>query len=138
MASTNDHDVALTWSASSTQSMSNNTTRYVSDARSIDATAVAAVVRVLVDNAGTPAAGDVVDLWIAWSPDGTNFDTDEHAQSLGRLDTVAANDPGEDPAAKTYRINIQGHQSFKLISRAPQSATRNITISAIYNELRMS
>lgn len=138
MASTNDNDVALVWSSSSTQSMSNNTTRYASDAQPIDATAVAASLRVLVDNAGTPISGDVVDLWIAWSPDGTNFDTDEHAMPLGRLDTYGTNDPGEDPAAKTYAINVQGKQAFKLISRAPQSASRNITISAIYNELRMS
>jgi hypothetical protein len=138
MALTNDHDVALTWSASSTQTMSNNTTRYTSDARSIDATAIAATLRVLVDNAGTPASGDVVNLWISWSPDGTNFDTDEHAMPLGMLDTVAANDPGEDPAAKTYRLPINGSQSFKLIALAPQSATRNVTLSAIYNEQRAS
>jgi hypothetical protein len=138
MASTNDHDVALTWSSASSLSMNNNTTRYESDAQAIHATAVAATLRVLVDNASTPAAGDVVDLWIEWSPDGTNFDTVQHAMPLGRLDTVAANDPGEDPAAKTYRLPIQGAQQFKLVSRAPQSATRNITISAIYNELRVS
>jgi hypothetical protein len=118
--------------------MSNNTTRYASDARSIDATAIAATLRVLVDNAGTPASGDVVNLWISWSPDGTNFDTDEHAMPLGMLDTVAANDPGEDPAAKTYRLPINGSQSFKLIALAPQSATRNVTLSAIYNEQRAS
>lgn len=138
MALNNDNYVDLTWSSNSTQTLSNNTTRYASDARSIDATAIAATLRVLADNAGTPAAGDVVDLWIAWSPDGTNFDTEEHAMPLGRLDTVAANDPGEDPAAKTYRLPINGAQSFKLIARAPQSATRNITLSAIYNEQRSS
>lgn len=136
MPLTNDHDVALTWSASSTVTLNNNTTRFASDARAIDATAIAATLRVLADNAGTPASGDVVDLWIAWSPDGTNFDTEEHAMKLGQLDTVAANTPGEDPAAKTYRLPVNGSQSFKLIANAPQSATRNITLSAIYNEQR--
>jgi hypothetical protein len=138
MALTNDHDVAVTWSAASSLTMNSNTTRYESDSEPIHATAIAATLRVLVDNAGTPASGDVVDLWISWSVDGTNFDTPEHAMALGRLDTVAANDPGEDPAARTFRLPINGAQAFKLVSRAPQSATRNITISAIYNEQRAS
>lgn len=136
MALTNDHDTALLWSASSTATLSNNTTRYSSDAQAIDATAIAATLRVLADNASTPASGDVVDLWISWSPDGTNFDTEEHAMPLGRLDTYGTNDPGEDPAAKTYFIPVGGAQAFKLLARGPQSASRNITISAIYNEQR--
>lgn len=138
MALTNDHDVAMTWSAASSLSMNNNTARYESDSQPIHPTAIAATLRALVDNAGTPASGDVVDLWISWSVDGTNFDTPEHAMGLSQLNTVAASDPGEDPAARTFRLPINGAQAFKLLSRAPQSASRPITISAIYNEQRAS
>lgn len=138
MAITNDHDSAVQWSASSTVSMTSNSTRYVSDAITIDATAIGASVQVKGDNAGTPAAGDIVQVWVAWSLDGTNYDTDEHAEYLGQLDTVAANDPGEDPAARTFPLEVMGKQKFKLILRAPQGASRNVTGSAIYNETRAS
>lgn len=139
MPLTNDHDAAVTWSASSTLTMSNNTTRYVSDAIPIHATAVLASLQVKADNSNaTPQSGDVAELWIAWSPDGVNFDSEEHAMELGQLDTVGANDPGEDPATRTYTIEVLGKQALKLISRGPQSASRNIALSAIYNESRSS
>ena len=46
---------------------------------SIHVDAVQASLQVKVDNSGTPASGDYVDLWIKWSPDATEYDTDEHA-----------------------------------------------------------
>ena len=137
MANTNDNDAAVQWSASSTKSL-NSTSRFDSDAVSIHVDAVQASLQVKVDNSGTPASGDYVDLWIKWSPDATEYDTDEHAMFLGRLDTVAANDPGEDPATRTFDLNVSGKQSFKLTSKANQGGTRAITISAIYNEHRMA
>jgi len=138
MANTNNNDAALTWSSSGTVSLTSNTTRVASDAVSVHVDAVQASLRVLVDNAGTPASGDTIDLWIAWSPDASAFDTEEHAQFLGKLDTYATNDPGEDPAAKTFTLNVSGKQSFKLLARGNQAASRNITLSAIYNEHRMA
>ena len=138
MANSNDNDSALQWSASSSTSLTSNTARVASDAKTIHADAVGASLRVLCDNAGTPASGDTIDLWIAWSPDGTNYDTDEHAMFLGRLDTFGTNDPGEDPAAKTFFLAVSGFQSFRLLARGNQSASRNITLSAIYNEHRMA
>lgn len=137
MANSNNNDAAILWSASSTVSLS-SASRVDSDAVTIHADAVSAVIQVKADNSGTPAAGDVVNLWIKWSPDGTSYDTDEHAMPLPRLDTVAANDPGEDPATRSYTIAVSGKQSFKLSSAAPLGATRAITVSAIYNEHRMA
>lgn len=136
MANTNDHDSAVQWSATGSVTMSNNTTIYASDAVPINANAVAGAIQVTADNAGTPATGDVAELWIAWSVDGTTFDTEEHGQPLRTLDTVAANFPGEDPARATYPLHVMGKQAFKLLSRGPQSASRNIVISAAYNETR--
>lgn len=138
MANSNNNDAAVTWSASSTKSLTSNTTREASDAVSINADAVQASLQVKIDNSGTPASGDTVDLWISWSPDASVYDTEEHAQFLGRLDTYATNDPGEDPASRTYTLNVSGKQSFKLLARGNQAASRNVTLSAIYNEHRMA
>lgn len=138
MANTNNNDAAVQWSASSTKSLTSNTTREASDAVSIHADAVQASLQVKVDNSGTPASGDTVDLWISWSPDASVYDTEEYAQFLGRLDTYATNDPGEDPAQRTYTLNVSGKQSFKLLARGNQAASRNVTLSAIYNEHRMA
>lgn len=133
---TNDNDSALQWGGSGTTILTSSTARVAADAKTVHADAVSASLRVLADNAGTPASGDTIDLWVAWSPDGTNFDTDEHAEYLGRLDTFGSNDPGEDPAARTFELSVSGMQAFKLLSRGNQAATRNITLSAVYNEHR--
>ena len=137
MANSNNNDAAVLWSAASTKSL-NSTSRFDSDAVTIHADAVSASIQVKCDNSGTPASGDYVDLWIKWSPDAAEYDTDEHAMPLGRIDTVAANNPGEDPATRTFSIEVSGKQSFKLSSTANQGGTRAITISAIYNEHRMA
>lgn len=137
MANTNNNDAAVQWSASSTKSL-NSTSRFDSDAVSVNADAVTASLQVKCDNSGTPASGDYVDLQIRWSADATEYDTDEHSMFLGRIDTYATNDPGEDPGTKTFMINVSGKQSFKLVSKANQGGTRAVTISAIYNEHRMA
>lgn len=137
MANSNANNVAVQWAASSTKSL-NAATRVDSDAITINADAVQAALQITIDNSGTPAAGDVVNLWVKWSADGTNFDSDEHAQGLGLMDTVAANTPGEDPATRTYVLDVSGKQALKLSSAAPQGASRAITISAVYNEHRMA
>ena len=137
MANTNNNDAAVLWSAASTKSL-NSTSRVDSDAVPIHADAVSGAIQVTCDNSGTPASGDYVDLWIKWSSDASQYDTDEHAMPLGRIDTVAANNPGEDPATRTFSIEVSGKQSFKLSSTANQGGTRAITISAIYNEHRMA
>lgn len=137
MANSNNNTTTVQWSASSTRSL-NSAARFDSDAVSVHADAVQGALQITVDNSGTPTAGDVVNLWIKWSADGSAYDSDEHAQPLGQMDTVAANTPGEDPATRTYTLNASGKQSFKLSSAAPQGATRAITISAKYNEHRMA
>lgn len=138
MANSNDNDAAVQWSASSTVSLNSSSTIFASDAVTIHADAVQGAIQVKADNSGTPASGDYVDLWIAWSADGTNYDSEEHGQPLGRLDTVAANTPGEDPATATYSLNVSGKQKFKLLAKANQGGTRAVTLSATYNEHRMA
>lgn len=115
----------------------NANTRFVFDEVPIHADAVQGSLQVRLDNSGSPASGDYVDLQIAWSADGTNFDTDEHAHYLPRMDTFGSSDPGEDPCAKTFTLNVSGKQKFKLIAKANQGATRAISLVAVYNEHRM-
>lgn len=138
MANSNANNSPVQWSASSTKSL-NSTARFDSDAVPVNADAVQGALQVTCDNNGTPATGDYVDLWIKWSLDGgTTYDTDEHAMYLGRIDTVSANDPGEDPATRTYTLSVGARRNFKLTAKANQGGTRAITISAIYNEHRMA
>lgn len=138
MANSNNNTTTVQWSGSGSVSLTSNTTRVASDAVTVHADAVEGAIQVKADNAGTPASGDTIDLWVVWSVDGTNYDTEEHAQFLGRLDTYGSNDPGEDPAAKTFSLNVNAKQKFKLLSRGNQAASRNQTITATYNEHRMA
>lgn len=136
------NETALTWSAAASQTMSNNTTYYASDAFTFDATCIGATIQVSADNAGTPAAGDVVYFFLSYTSgdllgdSGDDYDTDEHSVPLGMVDTVAANVPGEDPARKTLQLPTTVPKGAKLLALAPQSASRNITIRARLTEQR--
>lgn len=139
MANTNDNDAAILFGGTSTVSSPkslNSTSRFTFDAVTVHVDAVAASLTIKLDNQGTPASGDWVDLQIAWSADASNYDTDEHAAYLPRMDTYGSNDPGEDPCTRTFTLNVAGKQSFKLIARANQGGTRAITLVGVYNELR--
>ena len=141
MANSNNNTTAIAYSTVSsvtTPKALNSTSRVDSDEVAINADAVQASLRLYCDNQGTPASGDYVDFWIKWSADGTNFDTDEHAQWVGRIDTYATNDPGEDPAGKTITLNVSGKQKFKLTAKANQGGTRTVNFTGLYNEHRMA
>jgi hypothetical protein len=124
----------VVWSAAVPKTLT-GTTRQDSDAFTFDATDVLASVQVNADNAGTPAGSDYVDVYWKQSngdvlgDSGDDFDTDEHALYLGRLDTVAANTPGEDPARRTWAIPT-GAKAGKLSVVGANAATRNIVIRA--------
>lgn len=112
-----------------------------SDAVLWDATTVMAGIIVSADNAGTPASGDVVDLWWAntigdvLGDSGDDFETSEHATPLGRIDTVAANTPGEDPGRKHFDLPVSA-KGGRLLYSCPQAATRNIVLRARITEVR--
>lgn len=130
------NETGITWSAASSVTLSSST-RVDSDAFDFDATDVAAAITISADNAGTPASGDILDVYVLWTTgdilgdSGDDFDTSEHAEYLGRLDTVAANTPGEDPARRTFSLNhMIGASGFKVSVTAPQAASRNIVVRA--------
>lgn len=126
---------AVTWSAAASTTLAGSA--ITSDAFLFDVEDWQASLQVNADNAGTPAAGDVVDVWVAYTPGatlgsvGTNdYDSTEHATYLGRLDTYSTNTPGEDPARATYDL-MTAPLGFKLILLAAQGATRNVVCRAM-------
>ena len=122
------------WSASDSVSL-NSASRFDSDAYALNVEDWDAELVLSVDNSGTPASGDYVDVYIKYTTgdvlgdSGDDFPTDEHAEFLCRLDTYATNTPGEDPARKAVPIRTAAH-AFKLSAVAPQGGTRAITLRA--------
>lgn len=113
----------------------NTTSRFTSDAFAFSADATDCKFQFKVDNQGTPASGDTVTVQLALSIDGgTTYDTDEHARSVAYLDTYATNDPGEDPATRTYTVDVRGATHGKILAKAAQGGTRTINFSAQFNE----
>lgn len=141
MANSRNNTTAVAFGGTSTVTTPkalNSTSRFVFDAITIHADAVAASLEVYLDNQGTPASGDWVDCQVAYSADGSNYETDEHAQTLRRGNTYGTDDPGEDPCRIVIPLNLAGNQSLKLIARANQGGTRTINLTARYNEHRMA
>ena len=111
----------------------------VSDAVSLDTTCVDAAITVKADNAGTPAAGDTVDVYVllsAGDPDGAAV-ADEfasadgvHSQFLCQLDTNTSN-----PAIITapYQAVPQAGKLY-----AVNNGASPVTFSAVIEELRSS
>ncbi len=125
----------VTWSSASSVTVSSSSV-VRSDPILIGANDWDGSITVSVDNAGTPASGDLAHLSIQWTngdvlgDSGDDFDTDEHAEVLGTLDTFASNTPGEDPARRTYNLYVQNKTGFRLAVSCPQAATRNIVVRA--------
>lgn len=126
-------ETQITWSSASSKSVSSATTE-TSDAFTFNVEDWDGVVQLSADNDGTPAAGDTVSFFIAYTSgdilgdSGSDYDTTEHATFLALLDTVAANTPGEDPARVTVPIHT-GALGFKIIAKN-NSAGRAITVRA--------
>ena len=111
----------------------------ISDTITLDTTCVDAAITVKADNAGTPVAGDTVDVYVllsAGDPDGAAV-ADEfasadgvHSQFLCQLDTNTS-----DPAAATVQYPAVP-QAGKLY--AVNNGASSVTFSAVIEELRSS
>lgn len=123
------------WSTASSISL-NSTSRFESDAIVFNVEDWDASLQVSADNSGTPASGDVVDVYVEWTTgdilgdSSDDYDTSEHAEFLCRLDTFATNTPGEDPARKTVPLNVSGKKGMKLSVVAATGGTRAVTFRA--------
>ena len=101
-----------------------------SDTITPGADAVGAVLQVKVDNTGTPAAGDTLDVYLLMTtgdpdadPDSADeFDTNNHGLFLMRLDTNA-----DDPAIKTVEIPT-AMKAYKV--RVMNNGASAMTVSA--------
>lgn len=129
------NETQITWSSASSVTLSTNNTRSVSDAFTFNAEDWDADLMLSADNAGTPDAGDTVDIYIHYTTgdilgdSGSDYATDEHAEFLCRLDTYGSNIPGEDPARRVIPIRTAS-LGFKLSCEGPQVASRNIAVRA--------
>lgn len=134
MASTKNEQQIL-WGGASSVSL-NSASRFDSDAVTLNVEDYTATLQIYADNSGTPASGDVVNVYVKYSngdilgDSGDDFDTNEHATFVGRLDTFATNTPGEDPAMRTVEIPVAGRKAMRVSAVAPQGATRAITFRA--------
>lgn len=128
-------DTQITWSAASSVTVSSATVVW-SDAYTYNVEDWEAELQVNADNSGTPASGDVCDVYIAYSTGdilgggGDDFTSVEHSQFLFRLDTFSTNTPGEDPANRSLNIRTSA-KAFKVGVSCPQAATRNIVVRAM-------
>lgn len=126
---------AVTWAAAASKTVGAATIQW-SDPITLGAEDWDGAVQVHADNAGTPASGDTCSVYVAWSlgdvlgDTGDDFDTDEHAEFVGMLDTYPANGPGEDPARRTWGLAVSGKKALKVGLLCPQAATRNIVVRA--------
>lgn len=127
----------LQWSGSNSVTLSTST-ETETDAVVFDATDVAAVLQISVQNQGTPTSGDTLAVRIKYTTGdilgdtGDDFDSSEHSEQY-LLDTVSANFPGENPARMSISLNhMIGAKGFRLgvtwNSAAP--GTRNAVVHA--------
>lgn len=129
-------ELAITWDTGSASKSVTSATLVTSDVLALTAGDYDYQLQVSADNAGTPASGDLCIVSIARTTgdilgdSGDDYDTNEHAEQVMTLDTVAANTPGEDPVRKTVPVNISGAKGVRLVISCPQAASRNITVRA--------
>ena len=123
------------WAAADSKTVSAATIQW-SDAITLDVEDWDGSLQVSADNAGTPASGDTCAVYVGWTTgdilgdSGNDDDSDEHGEYVGLLDTYATNTPGEDPARKTWPLQISGKVALRIGVICAQSATRNIVVRA--------
>lgn len=127
-------ETPINWSAANSVTVSSATVVW-SDAFTFHADDWEAEVQVDANNAGTPATGDVCDVYIAYTTgdilgdSGSDYTSVEHSEFATRLDTVTANTPGEDPANRSFPVRT-APLGFKVGVSCPQAASRNIVVRA--------
>lgn len=124
-------NLAVTWNTGSGTHSLTAAVSFSSDAHSLDATCINAQVTVNCDNGGSPAAGDVCDVYLLQTASTGNYDSADilHPVFLGRLDTNTT-----DPATGTFLLPLP-QANFKV--RCVSGAASNVfTLSANVTEQR--
>lgn len=127
-------ELQVLWSTAATLSVTNGTTS-TSDAMTLTTAGFNGHLQLQANNDGTPASGDTIDFFIAYTvgdPGGSGadvFDSTLHAKYLGTANTFA-----EDPAIFSVPLPVAA-KAFKILAK--NNATANeITVSAAVYETR--
>lgn len=122
------------WSAANTQSVTAGGTN-TSDAVAIDATAVALSLTVKADNAGTPASGDTIEVYVKYTTGDPDADPDsaDEFDSPGTL-VMVLDTNANDPAIKTVPLQIS--PTYFKVTVVSNAASNSITVSAEAQEKR--
>lgn len=130
------------WSGANTVSVSAGGTN-TSDAVAVTANNLveaALHVKLAYGVASTPASGDTLDCYLALSPDGTDYDSDQPAQLyyLGTIDAADSKLDGTSPGAgwtaeKTFTHLPIAPSNFKLMTKSNGALAG--TLSAKYVEV---
>lgn len=129
------NETGVAWSSSASVTVSSSTVVW-SDPITLNVEDWDGSLQVNADNAGTPASGDVCDVYVAWTngdvlgDSGDDYDSVEHAEFVGRLDTYTSNTPGEDPARRTWPLQVSGKKGLKVGVSCPQAGSRNVVVRA--------
>lgn len=127
--STPRQQTQVTWSSASSVTVS-GTARVVSDVFTFDQYDWDAELQVWADNQGTPASGDVCNVYIAYTTGDILGNTgDDYVTNLGAEQLIVLDTSTEDPASKsTYIRTAPG--AFKLVLSCPQANLRNLVVYA--------
>jgi hypothetical protein len=127
-----NNEIQVQWSSANSVSVSASGSQ-TSDAFSFSASAIEAMVTLKADNAGTPADGDTVEVFLlptCGDPDGSGSDEypadEDEGVLLAVLDTYA-----NDPAVKTAACPVAKGGKLYALSNA---SSNSITVSACINE----
>lgn len=131
---------ALAWSAAAYVDIASGGNA-TSDAVAFNAEDWDGSLTVHVDNQGTPANGDTLDVYILWTSGDVkgdsddDYDTAKNATSVMRLNTYATDADGEDPAQKTIPLPAMGAKGFKLYTKN-NSGGRTLRVRAMISTHR--
>lgn len=127
-----NNEIQVQWSSADSVSVSAGGNQ-TSDAFSFSASAIEAMVTLKADNAGTPADGDIIEVFLlptCGDPDGSGSDEypadEDEGVLLAVLDTYA-----NDPAVKTVTCPVAKGGKLYALSNA---SSNSITVSACINE----
>ena len=125
------NEIQIKWAAANSKSVAGSASE-ISDSFTFNASSFQATIILKADNSGAPASGDTIDydyLPTSGDPDGSGgdeFATNNHAISLGRIDTNA-----DDPGVMVVTLPVAKGGKLRATNNSAGAA---ITVSATVRE----
>ena len=130
-------ETQVTWDTGSNSKSIASSSNATSDVVTLDQTCFAAQAHIYADNGGTPASGDVLDVYLLQTggdPIGTGSDVYDNSNAAHALFLVSINTNLADPAQATVQLPLpQKGMNFYGVN---QSSGRAITIGVTITEQR--